>query len=78
MPRELSSLAAMSIARALVEHHGRIAAVVFPLSIIGGFGYTMATGSSPVPARNEQSAEGETCCVSLDRSPACVPRRLEG
>ena len=52
----------MTIARALVENHGKIAAIVFPLSIAGGFAYTMATGNSPVPVRSEQSAEGEGFC----------------
>jgi hypothetical protein len=47
----------MSIARALVEKHGKIAAVVFPLSVMGGFAYTMATGS--VPVREQQAADGE-------------------
>ena len=38
----------MSIARALVEKHGKIAAVLFPASVLGGFAYSAATGRSPV------------------------------
>ena len=57
--RRACPLAAMSFSRALVENHGKIAAVVFPLSIMGGFAYTMATGSSPMPVREEKAAEGE-------------------
>ena len=46
---------------------------MFPLSIMGGFAYTMATGNNPMPARSGHSAEGVTCCVSLDRSPGFCP-----
>lgn len=38
----------MSIARALVEKHGKIAAVLLPASILGGFAYSAATGTSPL------------------------------
>ncbi len=38
----------MSIARALVEKHGKIAAVLFPASLLGGFAYSAATGTSPI------------------------------
>ena len=36
----------MSIARVLVENHGKIAAVLFPASVLGGFAYSAATGQS--------------------------------
>ena len=38
----------MSIARTLVEKHGKIAAVLFPASVLGGFAYSAATGTSPI------------------------------
>ena len=38
----------MSIARALVEKHGKIAAVLLPASVLGGFAYSAATGTSPI------------------------------
>ena len=36
----------MSIARVLVEKHGKIAAVLLPASVLGGFAYSAATGTS--------------------------------
>jgi hypothetical protein len=38
----------MSLSRFLVERHGRIAAVLFPVSVLAGFAYTMGTGNSPL------------------------------
>jgi hypothetical protein len=38
----------MSLGRFLVEKHTRIAAVVFPVSVLGGLAYTMKTGASPL------------------------------
>jgi hypothetical protein len=38
----------MSLARALVEKHGKLAAVLFPVSVLGGFAYTMTTGTNPL------------------------------
>ena len=38
----------MSLGRLLVEKHSKIAAVVFPVSVLGGFAYTMKTGTSPL------------------------------
>lgn len=38
----------MSLARVLVEKHGKIAAVLFPASVLGGFAYSAVTGASPL------------------------------
>ena len=38
----------MSFAKLLVENHGKVAAVVFPVSVLAGFAYTMKTGGSPL------------------------------
>lgn len=38
----------MSLGRLLVEKHSKIAAVVFPVSLLGGYAYTMKTGTSPL------------------------------
>ncbi|BDA49447.1 hypothetical protein COCOBI_14-0640 [Coccomyxa sp. Obi] len=38
----------MSLGRLLVEKHSKIAAVIFPVSVLGGFAYTMKTGTSPL------------------------------
>ena len=38
----------MSLGRFLVEKHTKIAAVVFPVSLLGGLAYTLKTGESPL------------------------------
>lgn len=46
----------MGVARYLVHNHSKIAAkIVLPLSVAGGFLYTMKTGESPFTSR----AQGE-------------------
>ena len=41
-----------------MEKHGKLAAVVFPLSVLGGFAYTMRTGEHPLAASHGK-ADGE-------------------
>ena len=56
---------AMSIARALVEKHGKIAAVLFPASVLGGFAYSASTGTSPVEDTKKR-LQGEAALASLE------------
>ena len=49
----------MGVAQYLVQHHSKIAAVVLPLSVLGGFATTMMTGKSPFfMFRDAQGEEG--------------------
>ena len=54
---------AMSIARALVEKHGKIAAVLFPASVLGGFAYSASTGTSPIEDTKERM-QGKTALAA--------------
>lgn len=55
----------MSVARVLVEKHGKLAAVVFPLSVLGGFAYTMRTGEHPLAASHGK-ADGRDSQYTLN------------
>ena len=46
----------MGVAQYLVQNHSKIAAVVLPLSVLGGFATTMMTGKSMF--RDAQGEEG--------------------
>ena len=62
---------AMSIARALVEKHGKIAAVLFPASVLGGFAYSASTGRSPIDDTKERmQGKAAFAAPSLDKTAA--------
>ena len=62
---------AMSIARALVEKHGKIAAVLFPASVLGGFAYSASTGRSPIEDTKERmQGKPALAAPSLDKTAA--------
>ena len=62
----------MSIARVLVEKHGRIAAVLFPASVLGGFAYSAATGQSPIEDSKKLIQGGAVLCPALPAKEAAL------
>ena len=69
--RDFRDSGAMSIARALVEKHGKIAAVLFPASVLGGFAYSASTGRSPIEDTKERmQGKAALAAPSLDKTAA--------
>ena len=66
----------MSIARALVEKHGKIAAVLLPASVLGGFAYSAATGTSPIE-ESKKWMQGEAAMHEFrpEREELCAASR---
>merc|ERR1711959_541454 len=70
-PRHTHRHSSMSgrFATYLVENHAKVAGVVLPASVLFGFGYTLAYGTSPLPSSTTTAPSTSTTTTNDASAP---------